>query len=104
MLQERDGLLLELCIMCIWHIWAQQSGKNAVLIREQETVWEVEDLLDGTGDKALGMSVDFHIGVSSQASLKTLSTEALVAYAFVENIFFFPDPGCLSRCTYLFRI
>lgn len=46
----------------------------------------MEDHLDGTGEKALGMSVDFHIGVSSQASLKTLSTEALVAYAFMENI------------------
>lgn len=61
----------------------------------------MEDLLDGTGGKALGMSVDFHIVVSSQASLKTLSTEALVAYAFVENIFCLPDRGCLSRRRYL---
>lgn len=64
----------------------------------------MEDLLDGTGGKALGMLVDFHIVVSSQASLKTLSTEALVAYAFVENIFCFPDQGCLSRCRYLVRL
>lgn len=43
----------------------------------------MEDLLDGTGEKALGMSEDFHIVTSSQASLKTLSTKDLVAYAFV---------------------
>lgn len=61
----------------------------------------MEDLLDGTGGKALAMSVDFHIVVSSQASLKTLSVEALVAYALMENIFCFLDRGCLSRHRYL---
>lgn len=43
----------------------------------------MEDLLDGTGEKSLGMSEDFHIVASSQASLKTLSTKDLVAYAFI---------------------
>lgn len=84
--KKRDGLLLEWCVVCIWQIiWAQQSGKNAISIREQETVWEVEDLLNGTGEKALGMSEDFYIVTSGQASLKTLSTKDLVAFAFVET-------------------
>lgn len=42
--------------------------------------------------KALGLSEDFYIVTSCQrASLKTISTVALVDYAFVQNIFCFPD-------------
>jgi len=52
----------------------------------------MEDLLDGAVENKLWVCREFYIvTISQRASLKTMSTVTLVDYAFIQNMFCFPD-------------